>query len=100
MRSRTTATEGNRNESSAMVKRPMRRVEVNENERTVVTTRATVRANISSTPDVGRGKALHRFGRVSLLKFLLRYGSKSRGLKVQRSSFLGFAALGQSLDGK
>jgi len=46
IRSSTAATWGNKKASSAMVKRPMRRVDAKEKEITVVTASATVRANI------------------------------------------------------
>ena len=49
----TAATCGNRKASSAMVRRPMRRVDAKQKEIAVVTTRATVIENISDAPDVG-----------------------------------------------
>lgn len=52
IKSSTAATRGNKNASSAMDSSPMRRVDEKANDRKVVTSRATVSANIGGFPDV------------------------------------------------
>lgn len=56
IRSSTAARRGNKNASSAMEITPIRRVDAIENAATVVTSKATVRANIGKTPDVLKAK--------------------------------------------